>query len=134
MGVFLHFEFFGNIFPKRSRALPKSVKSLLQFETFLCSVVQILCKTQGHINIDVFPWFKICMKESTGNITLLRLHSQQNLQDEHQSYCCPLDDWCICFEEINSFDLLIPSCTEMCFEFLDDFIWITFALMPMCWL
>jgi hypothetical protein len=57
--------------PKSSRALPKSVKSLLQFETFLCSVLQKLSKTQGHINIDVFTWFKICMKESTGNITLL---------------------------------------------------------------
>jgi hypothetical protein len=33
--------------------------------------------------------------------------TQQNIQDKDWSNCCPLDDWCVCFEEINSFKLLI---------------------------
>ena len=67
-----------------SRAFTKSIESLLQFENLLEIILLVLSKFEGHLDIDVFTWFKICTKESTGYIyiTLLALQSKQSLQDQ----------------------------------------------------
>ena len=67
-----------------SRAFTKSIESLLQFENLLEIILLVLSKFEGHLDIDVFTWFKICTKESTGHIyiTLLALQSKQSLQDQ----------------------------------------------------
>ena len=68
-----------------SRAFTKSIESLLQFENLLeIILLLVLSKFEGHLDIDVFTWFKICTKESTGYIyiTLLALQSKQSLQDQ----------------------------------------------------
>ena len=126
------FKLYSNVFPKHSRVLLKSVNRLLQFETFLYSVLWVLSKAQRHVNIDIFTWFKICTKECVGGTILLWLLSQQKFQNEHQSNCCPSDDWCICFEEISSSKLSIASCKETYFELLDKSIWIAFAFERPC--
>jgi hypothetical protein len=64
------------------------------------------------------------MKKSACDVTLLAFQSKQNLQDEHKSYRSPLNYWCICLKEINSFELLITLCTELCFKLLYKSIWI----------
>ena len=78
------FKPFGSVLPKCSWTLTKSIQGLLQLEGLSGPICSILWKTQRHCNINSLTWFKISMKESTKDIALLRLQSEENLQDDHK--------------------------------------------------